>query len=271
MNLITSVTKRYPQAVFWAIAWSTFFFGYFMYVRTGSDMWQFLILGPFLGGILVTGIADGRSGLKTYFARIVRWRVNIKWYAVALLLPFVLRLAAFGLTVASGAETIVNPEWVWSDIFFDLIIVFFVVTLGEEPGFRGFALPRLLNGRSALKASLILGVLHAFWHLPLFIAGEESPIIIFVILAGAVLNTWLFNNTNGSVFLAMLFHTSVNLQVGIFKPLFTEADAVTHAYWLVAAYVATAVIVTLVTGRNLSRKQEIQTGSGAPDPQLAAN
>lgn len=271
MNSITSFIKRYPQAVFWVIAWSTFFFGYFMYVRTGSDMWQFLILGPFLGGILVTGIADGRSGLKTYFSRIVRWRVNIKWYAVALFLPFILRLAAFGLTVASGAKTIVNPEWAWGDIFFDLIIVFFVISLGEEPGFRGFALPRLLNGRSALKASLILGVLHAIWHLPLFITGDESPIIILVIMAGAVLNTWLFNNTNGSVLLAMILHASVDFQVGLFKPLFAEADAVTHTYWLVAAYVATAVIITLVTGKNLSRKQESQTESVTADPQLAAN
>jgi len=211
MNSITLFIKRFPQAVFWAIAWSTFFFGYFMYVQTGSDIWQFLILGPFLGGILVTGIADGRSGLKTYFSRIVRWRVHIKWYAVALFLPFVLRLVALGLTLVSGGKVITNPEWAWGDMLFDLIIVFFIIGLGEEPGFRGFALPRLLNGRSALKASLILGVLHAIWHLPLFVTGDESAIIIIVIVAGAVINTWLFNNTNGSVLLAIILHTSVDL------------------------------------------------------------
>jgi membrane protease YdiL (CAAX protease family) len=271
MNSITSLIKRYPQAVFWAIAWSTFFFGYFMYVQTRSNIWQLLILGPFLGGILVTGIADGRSGLKTYFSRIVRWRVHIKWYAVALFLPFVLWLAAFGLTVASGAETIVNPEWVWGDILFEMIIVVFVISLGEEPGFRGFALPRLLNGRSALKASLILGVFHAIWHLPLFITGDQPPIIFLVILAGAVLNTWLFNNTNGSVLLAMIMHTSVDFQVYLFRPLFTEADAVTQTYWLVAAYVVTAVILLLVTGKDLSRKQEIQSEAGMAESKLAVN
>lgn len=271
MHSITSFIKRYPQAVFWAIAWSTFFFGYYMYTQSPNEAWQFLILGPFLGGILVTGITDGRSGLKTYFSRIVRWQVHVKWYAVALFLPFVLRLVAFGLTVASGAKTIVNPEWAWGDIFFDVLIVFFLISLGEEPGFRGFALPRLLNGRSALKASLILGVFHAIWHLPLFITGDESPIIIFVILAGAVLNTWLFNNTNGSVLLAMILHASVDFQVGLFKPLFTEADTVTNTYWLVAAYVATAVIITMVTGRNLSRKQEIQSESVTVESQLAVN
>lgn len=271
MNSSTSFIKRYPQAVFWVIAWSTFFFGYYMYTQSQNDAWQFLILGPFLGGILVTGIADGRSGLKTYFSRIVRWRVNIKWYAVALFLPFILRLVALGLTIVSGGKLIVNPEWAWGDIFFDLIIVFFVISLGEEPGFRGFALPRLLNGRSALKASLILGVLHAIWHLPLFITGDESPIIILVIMAGAVLNTWLFNNTSGSVLLAMILHASVDFQANLFNPLLTEADAVTHLYWLVAAYVAMAVILLLVTGKELSRKQEIQRQPVTAGSQLAVN
>jgi hypothetical protein len=129
----------------------------------------------------------------------------------------------------------------------------------------------LLNGRSALKASLILGVFHAIWHLPLFITGAQPPIVFLVILAGAVLNTWLFNNTNGSVLLAMILHTSIDFQVDVFKPLFTEADAVTHTYWLVAAYVATAVLITLVTGKNLSRKQEIQVEPVTADPHLAAN
>jgi len=72
-------------------------------------------LCPFLGGILVTGVADGRSGLKTYFSRIVRWRVNVQWYAVALFLPFFLRLAALGLTLVSGGKLVTNPEWGWGD------------------------------------------------------------------------------------------------------------------------------------------------------------
>lgn len=271
MNSITSFIKRYPQAVFWVIAWSTFFFGYYEYTLSHNEAWQFLILGPFLGGILVTAIADGRAGLKTYFARIARWRVHIKWYAVALFLPFVLRLAALGLTIVSGGKVVANPEWGWGDILFDLIIVFFIIGLGEEPGFRGFALPRLLNGRSALKASLILGVLHAIWHLPLFVTGDESPIIILVIMAGAVLNTWLFNNTNGSVLLAIILHASVDFQANLFNPLLTEADAVAHAYWLVAAYVVTAVILLLVTGKELSRKQEIQSEPVTAESQLAVN
>ena len=271
MNPVTSLIKRYPQAAFWAIAWSTFFFGYYMYVRTGSDMWQLLILATFLGGAVVSGIADGRSGLKTYLGRIVRWRVHIKWYAVAIFLPLVLRLVAFGLTLATGSKLIANPTWNWGEIIFEVILVFFVIALGEEPAFRGFALVRLMNGRSALTASLILGLLHSIWHLPLFLTGDDSPMIILIIFAGAILNTWLFNNTKGSVLLNMIMHASVNFWVGIFNPLFSAADAARQTTWLMIAYVATGVIVTLLSGKNLSRQPEIEAESVAAEPQLVAN
>lgn len=271
MNSITSIIKRYPQAAFWVIAWSTFFFGYSMYLRTGNDAWQFLILATFLGGAFVSGIADGRKGLKTYFGRIVRWRVPIKWYAVAIGLPLVLRLAAFGVNIAAGAELVANPTWSVGDIVFELILVFFVVALGEEPAFRGFALVRLMKHNNALKASLILGLFHVIWHLPLFLSGDDSPMIIPIIMAGAILNTWLFNNTNGSVLLNMIMHTSVNLWVGIFNPFFSEADAANQTTWLMIAYIAAAVLITLISGKHLSRKGEIKTGSTTAEPQLAAN
>jgi membrane protease YdiL (CAAX protease family) len=269
MNPLTSLIKRYPQATFWVIAWSTFFFGYGMFTRTGNDIWQFLILATFLGAVFVTAVADGRSGLKTFFGRIVKWRVNIKWYAFAILLPLALRLVAFGLTIAFGAETIANPVWNWEEIIFEAILVFFVIALGEEPAFRGFALVRLMKGNNALKASLILGVLHVIWHLPLFLTGDDSPMVILVIMAGAILNTWLFNKTNGSVLLNMIMHTSVNLWVGVFNPMFSEADTANQTTWLMIAYVAAAAIITLLSGRNLGRKENLQTVPVTAEPQLA--
>ncbi|HXW00202.1 MAG TPA: type II CAAX endopeptidase family protein [Anaerolineae bacterium] len=255
MNSILTFIKRHPQVTFWGIAYLTFFLGAFMDALYPSDLWNFVVWGPFLGGALVTGIVDGRAGLKTYFSRIVRWRVGLKWYAVALFLPLAMRLVAFGLNIVSGATLSPNIQWsAWPDFIMELVIVFFIIALGEEPGFRGFALPRLLVGRSALAASLILGVLHAIWHLPLFISGSESPIIILIIISGAVLITWLFNNTNGSVLMVMLLHFSVNLWVGVFNPLFSEADAARQTTWLVVVYIAVAVILVLMTGPNLARK-----------------
>jgi membrane protease YdiL (CAAX protease family) len=271
MNPVTSVIKRYPQAAFWLIAWSTFFFGYGKYIQSGNEMWQFLILATFLGAVFVTAVADGRQGLKTFLGRIVRWRVPIKWYAVAIGLPLILRLVAFGVNIAAGAELVANPTWSIGDIVFELILVFLVIALGEEPAFRGFALVRLMKHNNALMASLILGLLHIIWHLPLFLSGDDSPTVILIIMAGAVLNTWLFNNTNGSVLLNMIMHTSVNLWVGVFNPFFSEAGAANQTTWLMIAYVAAAVIITLVSGKNLSRKEEIETGPLTAEPSLAAN
>jgi uncharacterized protein len=258
MNPITAFIKRHPQVTFWGINWLTWLFGWYMLSKYPSDLWTLFIYMPFLSGALITAIADGRSGLKTFFSRLVRWRVGLKWYAVALFLPLLLRLAAFGLNIISGAKLAPGAQLPpWPDLLsIFLIESFLIIALGEEPGFRGFALPRLLEGRSALAASLILGVLHAIWHIPLFIFGGDQPIIIIVIISGAVLNTWLFNKTNGSVLLAMLLHASINLMVGIFNPLFSGPDADRQTIWLSVVFVAMAILLPILTGPNLGRKPE---------------
>jgi membrane protease YdiL (CAAX protease family) len=258
MNPITSFVKRYPQETFWGIAWASWFLGWYLASIFPSDLWLFIMYSPFLTGVLVTAIADGREGMKTFFSRMVRWRVGIQWYAVALLLPVVLRLAAAGLNILMGAAAPANiqlPAWT------DLIAMFLfpsllLISLGEEPGFRGFAMPRLLASHSAITAALILGVLHAIWHIPLFIFGGDPPLIAVIVIAGAVLNTWLFIKTNGSVLLAMLLHASIHLMTAIFNPLFTGADAERHLIMQAVVFVALAVLLPVLTGRELGRKQE---------------
>jgi membrane protease YdiL (CAAX protease family) len=271
MNPITSFIKRHPQVTFWGIAWSTSFFGFYMRALYPSELWLFFIYGSFLGGALVTGIADGQEGLKTYFSRIVRWRVGIKWLVIALLTPLVLRLAAFGLNVATGAEILADVQLPGlGDVIFGFLFILIVIALGEEPGFRGFALPRLLEGRSALSASLILGVLHTIWHLPLFITGEDAAIpTTMIVISGAILNTWLFNKTNGSVFIAMFLHASVNLWVGVFNPFFSATDVQKVTVWLAVAYVVMAILLSIFAGRELGRKPEAALDTIAAQPTAA--
>ena len=273
MNSITSFIKRHPQITFWGIAWSTSFFGFYMRALYPSDLWLFFIYGSFLGGALVTGIADGREGLKTYFSRIVRWRVGIKWLIIALFTPLVLRLIASGLTIATGAKIVENAQLPGlGDAVFGFLFILIVVALGEEPGFRGFALPRLLEGRSALSASLILGVLHTIWHLPLFITGEDAAIpTTLIIISGAILNTWLFNKTNGSVFIAMFLHASVNLWVDVFNPFFSAPDVQKLTVWLAVAFVAMGILLPLLTGKELGRKTDTAKDTlAAEQPAMAS-
>jgi membrane protease YdiL (CAAX protease family) len=279
MNSITSFIKRHPQGVFWGIACITFFLAAFL---QEIGLWGLLIYGTFLAGALVTGIADGRSGLKTYFSRIVRWRVGFKWYAVALLTPPVLYLAAAGLNVLSGATIATNIQWpAWTDILIAFLWPgFFAIALAEEPGFRGFALPRFLVGRSALRAALILGVLHAIWHLPFFLGMlfEGNPIgilsLALIVISGAILNTWLFNHTNGSVLIAMLMHASIDVvsgDFGLLKLLFSGANLESQAIWQAVVYAAIAILLPILAGKELGRKPEAAMATMVAEPLAAAD
>jgi len=126
-------------------------------------------------------------------------------------------------------------------------------------------LPRMLVGRSALTAALIIGVLHTIWHLPLFITGDDPPITTaLIIISGSVLFTWLFNNTKGSVLIAMLLHISVDIWQIVFKPVFSGADAQGQEIWLAVSYIIMAVFLRIFTGRELGRKEE-----SAKDPMAA--
>jgi len=281
MNAITSFIKRHPQGVFWTIACTTFFLAAFL---QEIGLWGLLIYGTFLGGALVIGVVDGRSGLKTYFSRIVRWRVGLKWYAVALLLPLVLNLLAFGLNIASGAALPTNLQW---PALTTILAAFFwpgllAIALAEEPGFTGFALPRFLVGRTALAAALIVGLLRTLWHLPFFIGMLSEGYFIgilnlaLIVISGSVLFTWLFNNTNGSVLIAMLLHASIDLTGGDGKPLtfgplfsgFSAADLVRQDILQAALFVATAVLIIVLTKFALGGKSEAATGAMAANQPL---
>jgi membrane protease YdiL (CAAX protease family) len=133
--------------------------------------------------------------------------------------------------------------------------------MGEEPGWRGFALPRLQTGRSALAASLVLGLIWAGWHLPQFILDDGFNLIawapkILSTVTVSVVMAWIFNNTNGSVLMTALLHASYGT-IGnqFFFQMFSGTSRV-RLDWLDAAFWAiVAVVVVLITGpERLSRR-----------------
>jgi membrane protease YdiL (CAAX protease family) len=132
-----------------------------------------------------------------------RWRVKPGWYAIALLLPGALALMATILNVLLGAESPSATELdAWPQLFATFAFVLLVPGVGgawEEPGWRGFAVPRLQVRQSALVTSLIMGVLIAGWHLLLMITGQVAYSDIVLILASVVVFNWVFNNAAGSV------------------------------------------------------------------------
>ena len=212
--------------------------------------------------------------------RMVRWPVGLQWYAVALLLPVVVTLAAAALNVdllgaqrTSSAADLGGWPYFLQTFFLWLLIPGLAGTW-EEPGFRGYALPRLQVGRSALLASLILGVLWAFWHLPFVVTGEDIWIdAILLTFEWSIVYTWLFNNAKGSVLIVMLFHNMHNtFSSGFIGQMFSGADSVNQAWLRLALWGLVAIVLVVVYGpQNLSRKHSKQAEPAQPEVSAAAS
>jgi membrane protease YdiL (CAAX protease family) len=282
MSRLSSVVRRHPLITFFVLAYALSWWPSILYAL-GLSSQPVVGFGPFLAALIVLAITHGRTGIGGLLRRMVRWRVGLRWYAAALLLPVGLASAATALNVLLGAQA---PSAVelggWTGLFSTFALVLLVPGIGgawEEPGWRGFALPRLQSGRSALLASLILGVLVAGWHLPLMVAGEVHYADIASIMGATIVLNWVFNSTGGSVLIIMILHAMNNTISGsFFSPMFSGADSARQSWLLAAAWCAAAVVVVLWAGpAHLSRKHRKQeepptteaTGSAAPRSQSA--
>lgn len=177
--------------------------------------------GPMVASILVTWLSAGSDGLKELCGRVTKWRVGLRWILFAVLSP----VAAFALAV----PIVRLVSGTWPDLrllgqvnympYLGLgapLLWLATLGLGEEIGWRGFALPRLQKTRTASSATLVLGLLWALWHVPAFFyldTLEELGLIVlpgfmFGVLCGAVVYTWLYNSTGGSVLVVALWHAS---------------------------------------------------------------
>jgi len=156
-------------------------------------------------------LADGRRGFQELGSRLIRWRVGWIWYLVALGLPAAMVLVTGLVTSWLGAPAPDLSSIVWADVA--LMLAFRMVNptdsaLGEEPGFRGYALPHLQNRLSPVAAAGVLGLLAAGWHIPLIPLGNLGWIGLPSTVVITYLYVWLFNRTGGSLLMAVLFHAS---------------------------------------------------------------
>ena len=265
-----SLAKRHPLIAFFVLAFALSWWPWILYAF-GLYPAPIASFGPFLAALVVLAITQGKSGIGGLLRRMVRWRVGIRWYAVALLLPVGIALAATALNVLLGAQAPSAADLGgWTGLFSTFAVVLLIPGTGgtwEEPGWRGFALPSLQAGRSALVASLILGAVWALWHLPLVVAtGQMGGWDIVIILAWTLVLTWVYNGTGGSVLIVMLFHAMFNtVSVSFISPLaFSGADSVRQSWLLAAVWCAVAVAVVMWAGpKHLSRKLHKQEEGAA--------
>jgi len=178
--------------------------------------------GPLVAALLLTGLLDGRAGLARLRTRMLIWRVHPGWYAFAFLGTVVVALGAIGIHVVLGGETpqFNDPAQLYLVVPVFLYVLFLSV-VGEETGWRGYALPCLQARWGPLGASLVIGLVWGVWHLPLFwMAGNfhaQFPFGLFVLqdVALSIVMTWLFNGTGGSLLLVHLFHAASNTTIGV--------------------------------------------------------
>jgi CAAX protease family protein len=184
------------------IAWSTLPFG------------GFLAFAPLVSAIVVVLIAEGLPGLARLGRRVIKWRVNWIWYAAAIGLPLLVHAVSIGLNMAAGAPAPLATQF---QPWYAVLLVFGLRMvnpldgpLGEEPGWRGFAQPRLQSKWSPLASTAVLGVLITGWHLPLVLMPQFN--LGLPDIASTVVVTfwyaWLFNRTGGSVLLTIIAHAT---------------------------------------------------------------
>jgi membrane protease YdiL (CAAX protease family) len=272
-NGLRQLVARHSLLIFfilcYAVAWSLWIpLAIFRDAIPGRMAGLAILVGsnvPSAVAIILTAVIRGKRGTRQLLGRLLMWRVRPWWYLM-LLVPTVLILISITVVaVLFNGPTAALSGSVVATMITAVFMTFPGSALGEEIGWRGFALPRLQSRRTALAASLVLGTLHGLWHLPLWLRGLADhqlslyPAFVIQVIAIAVIYTWLYNGTRGSLLLAVLFHTALNLPLTlILLPLGPEY--VVLPFWVLSGLsVLAALIVVAVFGPSqLSRQQRQQ-------------
>ncbi len=226
-------------------------------------------IGPSLIAFLLVFKYQGKQGAKNLFKRILHVRLGYWYFAIFLIFPVLLVLAHLINMVLFGADFpktgLLEEPW-WIPVVF---LLFFILQVSEEFGWRGFALDRLQSKWSALTSSIILGVFWAVWHLPMFYSQSfphyeyNLPFhqLLLTLIAASVLITWLQNNCNGSLIPAFVIHALINFS-GEILPLIEKSKEVQGDYsaWIIVnilLIIAVFIVVKFWGYKTLYRKKNI--------------
>lgn len=235
-------------------------------------------LGPALAAILVTTVIEGRSGVRRLLGRIRQWRVGLRWYVVALFGILFAFVAGYVAVLGADPLTALLENWpLFFTSFLPLVLLgIFIPSIGEEPGWRGFALPRLQERYGPVTGSLILGPLVGLYHTPAFFTPFLGPITVsefiafqLTAIAATFIYTWVFNGTGGSLLLVILLHAAGNAASGFLTPIFDDlpyggwaATLIDSGALNVLVFTSIAVLLVILTRGRLSYRE----GDSGPSP-----
>ena len=198
------------------IAWGTWFPS-FLHPASLRLLSFVGLFAPAISAVIVSYYLKKRSGIKELLGRCTRLSFGILWYLIAILLVpflFVLAFCLDGLFFHTSFKNIILPNSPY--FIFAAFVWLMFINSGEEIGWRGFALPRLLKlFKNPWYATLVLGILWSTWHLPIYLTPGQSsfPLILFFFftIGLSFIYTVVFNKTGGSLFSAVLLHASTDV------------------------------------------------------------
>jgi membrane protease YdiL (CAAX protease family) len=251
---IMNTVKQYPLLTFYGVAllFSGVWEGLYVIYGAASPLLSVVTLflasyGPTVGTLFALALLRDADETRAWRRRLLTFRANWRWYVLAVLLPALAWLAGTALTTVFGGHFPFHP------ILFAAAPLLLLANTGEEIGWRGFALPRLLSRFNSLTASLILGVMWSLIHLPLYSQVLFSFLpFLFLVVALSIVMTWVFNHT-GSVPLMVVMHASLDTTTNFVSP--PNETVSTIAVFALSALVMwlIALIIMLRTGPDLGR------------------
>ena len=217
-----------------------------------NPLFVLAVWGPTLSAFIVTGVTEGKGGMKRLLKRLLPGRARVHWYLFAVFaFPACSILINLSIGRPSGLfETSMNS------LFSFLLVNLITGPLGEEFGWRGFALPRLLRSFSPLVASLILGLIWGVWHLPSFFFSElpqgsiSLPIFVLGALSLSIIITWMYLHVKGSVLFSILLHYTVNFSLSLIGVPFLYLTLLQTAVALLLCIVYGPGLVKAAPGRD---------------------
>jgi membrane protease YdiL (CAAX protease family) len=224
-------------------------------------VWIVTILGswmPSLSAAIVVRATQDPEAVAGLFARLVRFKLPVRWYLASLIPLGVVALAVLGYRLAGGAPegSVPLTFTVWFNM---LVINLLTGPTGEEPGWRGFALPRLLERYSPIKAGLVLGLMWSFWHLGLWLVASGysgTTLLVYIleftvtIVALNLLMVWIYQHVPDSLAPMMVAHYTFNFAASLIFPGALGLGARLPLFgWLAGAFVLIVVIIWVLQSR----------------------
>lgn len=272
--------QKNPLAVFFGF---TFLLSWLVWVPLALDHYSLLpgrlhpgivlvgrmlgTFGPAASAILVSRFSGGKPAVRALLGLLKKWRVGWFWYAAAgLVFPALVFVVAAIYKLLPGAAPLpVQPVSAANLIVITMILILSV--LGEEIGWRGFALPLMQERWTALKSSLLLGTIHTIWHLPFWIVlgelemfGPGYWLLSWIwVLALTCYITWLMNNTGSSLPIALLFHASFNLASVGFLPITTVIPA-----YIIFILLAWGIVIGIISRYGTERLAHLPALGSTP-------